>query len=230
MKARALGVVLVAALLAACGASTRNCVSPVPSYKASVEFAVDHDREAKVYCGGKYIGSGSAVMVGPGVGVTAGHVADEVHAGCRMVLINHAGEQYAATVRLRVQAQDLAVLAVPGDLFVEPVNLAADPWLGEPLVVVGHPVEISDDATHLSVTRGALVAFQVIDGLSQHSAPAYFGNSGGGVWTEDGQLLGIHTGGQLAPIEGMRPMPYEGRHYFVPASDVRLALRAAAAN
>ena len=54
------------------------------------------------------------------------------------------------------------------------------------------------------------------------TAPAYFGNSGGGVWADDGSLVGIAVAIMTARLPGIPwPLPYPGQTFMVPIENVR---------
>ena len=111
---------------------------------------------------------------------------------------NNPSGMHAAVVVKSDDTVDLAVLKVVGDLGSVPAHDVArladrNVGVGSDVVIVGHPIGLD-----YSFVRGVVSAYRKdIDGsdfrgtFMQISAPVYFGNSGGGVFNMDGELLGI---------------------------------------
>jgi hypothetical protein len=113
---------------------------------------------------------------------------------------------------LRIDAKKLPPLALGDSEAVRP---------GDPVVAIGHPLGLQD-----SVSNGLLSAVREVDGmvLLQVSAPIAPGSSGGPLFNEQGEVIGVATailvGGQNLNlglpakyvrelIEHPEPMPFE---------------------
>lgn len=157
----------------------------------------------------------SAVQVTPLVVATAKHcLPDDAKVG---------DEYEGGTLTHVSAAHDFA-------LFARPVT--APHWavmrpaqLGEHVYVVGWPQQVRDGDQQLTVTDGLVAGPVSAGGEARITAPAYYGNSGGGVWADDGSLVGILVSGEIARVDGYRwPVPYLASSYMVPIAHVRAAL------
>jgi S1-C subfamily serine protease len=91
--------------------------------------------------------------------------------------------------------------------------------LGEHIFVVGYPVQLGNGEQELTVTDGLVAGPVDSDGQARITAPVYFGNSGGGVWSDRGELVGIAVAIYAVRIDGYdRPLPYVGQSYMVPVA------------
>jgi len=127
--------------------------------------------------------------------VTAHHVVDgpawqTVRGGSRVLLAMTSGTWGAADVIARHKDLDLALLWVPRDngtaVFAEPIANAAKVSDGESIFVIGHP-----EGLRFTLSTGIIsrTDFKTI----QMSAPVSPGNSGGPVFDDRGELVGIVT-------------------------------------
>lgn len=184
------------ALLAAvlCLAACRPVVVQVPAQTdVAVSTALQHTVLMTEGC--------TAVSVGNGMVLTAAHCVDEVQLGADTsvgMLV------YRSTVR------DFAVLFDTGRLHAAAVKLRA-PNKYEHVYAVGYPVQLVSDRQELTVTDGLIAGPVAADGEWRITAPIFYGNSGGGVWAEDGSLVGLSVSGILA-------MP--AMNYIVSAGDI----------
>ena len=130
----------------------------------------------------------------------------------------------AAIILVKDDHRDLAVLEVDGDLGIN-TKLELDPFTGEDIWAAGYPVQkASPRSVILSITKGTLATKNVpVYGNSKGNgyfhrvtSQVYFGNSGGGVWTKEGKLLGI----VVALYAGESKVPYEGYYYVKPVNEV----------
>lgn len=153
----------------------------------------------------------TGVRVGGGLVVTAAHCLND------RVL----GDLYTdLKVGYISPHHDFAVLS--GDTPVSPVWLV-DARIGERLYVVGYPGSIDDDTQPLTVTDGVYTG--VTSGnMERITAFAYYGNSGGGVWSETGALLGIVVEIRPAGDGNYGPVPMPAHSYMVPIRYVRSVL------
>ena len=143
------------------------------------------------------LGQGSAVVVGPGVLVTNCHVL----ARARHVQVRRDGQGTSLPARLMLwdPPRDLCQLQVD-NLNAAPVKLgaAAQAVVGQPAYAIGHPRGLD-----LTMSAGLVSSFrrnaagQMV--LLQTSAAVSGGSSGGGLFNEAGELLGLTT---LASVTG----------------------------
>jgi S1-C subfamily serine protease len=189
-------------LLAGCAVvNVPEAMAPGEEFDA-VRYATEHTVHLK--------GSGcSAVMVGADRLVTAKHcVPDDAKAG----------DSYEGGTLLHISpAYDFAVVQIRDPKLR---IVLKEPRAGEHLYVVGYPVQLGSSEQVLTVTDGICAGPVDSDGQWRITAPVYFGNSGGGVWSDNGELLGIAVSIYAAPMDGLRPMPYAAQSFMVPASVV----------
>lgn len=151
----------------------------------------DHDRRSAPP--GTPLGSGSGVLVAPGIVVTNAHV---IHGGNHFTLGR--GKQ-ALTVLAVDPMHDLALLQ--GDIPGEPLpmrNVAAI-WLGEAILAAGYPL-MDLLGADLKVSTGNVSGLKGWEGdvsRFQFTAPIGSGSSGGAILDECGNLIGI-TASSLA--------------------------------
>jgi len=93
---------------------------------------------------------------------------------------------------------DVALIKISGVSGLEPLTLADSSTLvpGEPVIVVGNPFGIFETVTCgvISRTNGIIyssIAGRWISNLVQYDAPTNPGNSGGPVFNQEGQVIGI---------------------------------------
>lgn len=147
----------------------------------------------------------TAVDIGHGRLVTAKHCVDELKLGDKTSIGMLA---YVSADR------DFAVLISQERIKNSPAELRA-PRLGEHVYAVGYPVQLATKQQELTVTDGVVSGPSDKEGSLRFTAPIYYGNSGGGVWAEDGSLIGIS-------VSGFLQMP--GMNFLVSAEDIAKAL------
>ena len=149
------------------------------------------------------ISVGSGVIVEPGVVITSAHVVQGTQGA--KVLVN--GKEYFPSAHILAPDLDLCLLRVPA-LPNPPISLAgkADIKKGLKVKAIGFPNGLGPIGT--SGTISALWRFRGSQ-LIQSDVITHHGNSGGGLFTEDGRLVGVVTFGLLS---------YEGLSFSVPAS------------
>lgn len=140
---------------------------------------------------GLLLGQGSAVVVAPGQLVTNCHVL----ARARKVQVRRDGQSEALAARLALWdvQRDLCQLDVP-DLDAPAVALGptAAAAVGQPAYAIGHPQGLD-----LTMSAGLVSSFrrnaagQLV--LLQTSAAISGGSSGGGLFNEAGELIGLTT-------------------------------------
>ena len=177
------------------------------------------------------LGQGSAVVIGPETLVTNCHV---LRKGKR-VEVTHAKVVSTATLELWDTARDLCQLRAPG-LNAPAVTLAADPVVvGQNVYALGAPAGLE-----LTLSAGLISALRRDDSdrltAIQTSAAISPGSSGGGLFDDQGRLIGITTafvGGNAQnlnmalPVAMVRELPE--RHAAAQASKSAPAKSAAAA-
>jgi S1-C subfamily serine protease len=127
--------------------------------------------------------------------VTARHVLDgpalnTAKAGTRGLIAMSSGTWGAADVVARHRSLDLLLLWMPrtkgNATFVQPVAKATPPSEGENVFVIGHP-----EGLRFTLSTG--IISRMHGSTIQMSAPVSPGNSGGPVFDDRGNLLGIVT-------------------------------------
>lgn len=209
---RALVLVALVALGCTPAAVPVPVESPVARTERAVDVAIDHtvllDDPG---CTG--------VRIGDGLVLTAKHCMNG-----RVV-----GDIYSNfTVKYVSPAYDFAVMS--GDGPTAGVILQ-DALIGEHLYVVGYPQSVDDLKQYLTVTDGIFAGPSSYD-QERITAYGYYGNSGGGVWNDSGELIGIlvtmrPSTATYGPSEIPVPMP--AHSFMVPVRFIRLAMAAHAA-
>lgn len=93
--------------------------------------------------------------------------------------------------------------------------------MGEHVWVVGYPVQLGSGEQELTVTDGVVAGPVDSEGQARITAPVYFGNSGGGVWSDRGELVGIAVAIYAAHLDLGRPVPYVAQSFMVPVELIR---------
>jgi S1-C subfamily serine protease len=154
----------------------------------------------------------TGVNVGNGFLVTAAHCVPDW---------TGVGDEYEGGVLGYVDPdEDFAIVLMDDPAYAgTPVKLrAAD--VGERLFVVGYPTQMGSRKQALTVTDGVYTGVVNDKHEERITAEVYFGNSGGGVWGEDGALLGIAVN-IWADSGSSPPMPYAGQAFMVPVARFR---------
>lgn len=195
------GTVIALAVLAGCAAPQTAEAPTLPVNP--VEMAIART----VYLEGSGC---TAVAMGADRMVTAKHCAPDGAA---------AGDTYEGGILLFVSpTEDFVVIEVFDAR--HPVALHAGK-AGEHIYVVGYPVQLGNGEQDLTVTDGIIAGPISRDLQHRITAPVYFGNSGGGVWSDRGELVGIAVSIFAAHIDNGRPIPYAGQSFMVPVSSIR---------
>lgn len=155
--------------------------------------------------------SGSGVVFSSGLVATAKHVLDRK---CTYSLVDSKGMKHQGYgVRLHEEL-DIGTIVCLG-LGVHPKTKKAHPVMGEPVVVLGYPYDLRIGKPVFSITRGNAAAWY--EGhVFKHTAPTYYGNSGGPVFNMDGVLVGIISSGIIS-FDGI---PYDGMYHAVDAVEL----------
>lgn len=179
----------------------------------SVQSSVVEVRVRSTFSGSQ----GSGVIIAPqGLIITNDHVVNG--ASGNVEVVTAAGQSIPAEVVTTDSANDLAVLRPlssvgPGVTLVP--DSSGPPPTGESVFAIGSPFGYQN-----TVTAGVVSAFRTDRGrpLIQFDAPVNPGNSGGGLFDLNGQLIGIPTS-ISSPVAGN-----VGIAFAVPASRVRALL------
>lgn len=192
MKAVALALALG---LAAC--APRTIVVRAPSDQdVAVETGLKHTVFAKsLGC--------TAVDIGTGILITAKHCVDGEEQGL--------GSQSDAGMVIYISPDLDFALLFDSSRMDQPRPVLRAPRIGEHVYAIGYPAQLATKKQALTVTDGVMAGPDDGEGHLRFTAPIYFGNSGGGVWGEDGALVGISVSGFLN-IPGM--------NFLVSAADV----------
>jgi len=136
---------------------------------------------------GMALGVGSGVVIGDGLVITNCHVA---RTGPRIV-VKHGNDQYDARLDRLDDEFDLCRLAVLG-LRAPAVSIGRSSSLkvGQKVFAIGSPQGLD-----LTLSDGLVSALRTTNDVNviQTSAPVSQGSSGGGLFTETGELVGIVT-------------------------------------
>jgi hypothetical protein len=155
----------------------------------------------------------TGVRVGGGLVLTAKHCIEDRY---------DLNDTYSGFQISHISAtRDFIVMA--GDTFIKPVALSSA-LIGEHVYIVGFPMSIDDGAQALTVTDGVFTGRE-FEGMERITAYAYYGNSGGGVWNDAGELIGIlvEMRPDSAGYHGL-PSPHPAYSYMVPVRSIRGAL------
>lgn len=123
--------------------------------------------------------------------------------------------------------KDIAIISVKKNLKVS-TNFNTDPYLGMPVYSVGYTGLLGVRTKgKISMSKGVMATIGVVlqpksGKVNRVTSQLFFGNSGGGVWSADGRLLGVAVmlvGAQ--PHNQQAPtMPYEGNYYIKPSGQI----------
>ncbi|WP_049752351.1 bifunctional trypsin-like peptidase domain-containing/SEL1-like repeat protein [Pelodictyon luteolum] len=162
--------------------------------------------------------SGDVLVMGSGVVLPGGTVATCHHvvSDARKITVDYAGGEYPAVVRYSDIERDICSLTVQG-LKAPAVSMGSMAALavGERVYAVGTP-----QGYPLTLSEGIISGFREVRGhrYMQTTAPISSGSSGGGLFDEEGLLVGMTTfflkdAQQMnfaAPVEWLAALP-EGR-------------------
>lgn len=155
----------------------------------------------------------TGVQVGRGIVVTARHCLPDDAKRNDMF-----GEK--GVVAYVGEKDDFAVLYYSLPVGVDRIKMRPA-RVGEHLYVVGYPMQLGNEKQALTVTDGIYTGYTDEEGQQRITAEVYFGNSGGGVWADDGSLVGISVAVFAYHADGMsNPLPYAGQGFMVPIEKV----------
>jgi len=164
----------------------------------------------------KLKGVGSGVIVSKdGLIVTNAHVINMTN---KVYVIFNDGTQYEANSVAIDQKNDLALIKIPVERELKPIEIASDIMIGETVVAIGNPfgLENSVSAGIISGTHRKFISGSnnqiIFDDLIQTDASINPGNSGGALLNLKGELVGIN----LAVIQNAQSVGFT-----IPADRVR---------
>ncbi len=169
----------------------------------------------------KWLGSGVLISRN-GLVLTAAHVVDASDLRTlTMVTLN--GNLYEMKVLLVNKRLDLALVepkASAQDFPFAKVQVSNDLWTGEPVLIVGHPLQ-----HFFTVTDGIITSlpfsFAYFNRIIETNALILPGNSGGPVFNEKGEVIGIvsamYVQGLLGPTGIGIVVPIDGIHHLLKA-------------
>ena len=158
------------------------------------------------------IGAGSGFIVATGKHVVTNlHVVACIDEGGKIGLMSANGEVVQAKVEWKSKAKDLAILAVEKNLGGQPVTFAARSTLDErdKIIIAGYPgtaLRSERDFGRVSFAEGIISKFTEFnspEGEIRHiqiTAPVNPGNSGGPLFNEYGQVVGINVQKSLVAV------------------------------
>ncbi len=170
---------------------------------------------------GKAIGFGSGVVVPGGDVATNCHVVEKA----AMIKVHQGGKDYNAVLHYNDQNRDVCSLSVPG-MRVPPIPIGTtkNVKVGSKIYALGAP-----QGLELSLSEGIISSLRPVEGgqYLQITAPISPGSSGGGLFDEEGRLIGLTAfylmeGQQLnfaVPVEWIVELPT--RHDKASKSAVR---------
>ena len=168
------------------------------------------------------IGAGSGFIVATGKHVvTNRHVVACAEEGGRVGVMSASGELVQATVAWKSKAKDLAILNVEKSLGGQPVTFATRSTMDErdKVIVAGYPGAArrsERDFGRVSFAEGIISKFTELDspdGTIRHiqiTAPVNPGNSGGPLFNELGQVIGINVQKSLTAVLVVDPSAPQG--------------------
>lgn len=158
------------------------------------------------------IGGGSGFIVATGSHVvTNRHVVACADEGGKVGVMSASGEWVQATVVWKSKAKDLAVLSVEKSLGGQPVTFSTRSAMDErdKIIIAGYPgaaLRSERDFGRVSFAEGIIskfTEFDSTDGTIRHiqiTAPVNPGNSGGPLFNEFGQVVGINVQKSLTAV------------------------------
>jgi len=162
-------------------------------------------------------GSGSAVAIRAGTAVVAAHVVVD---GIEDMTIKGYEAESIEYVDFSDKV-DLAIVSVPGLLCPCAELARTSPFYLEEVLSVGYPLGMG-----IKVTTEGRYQGDLNDERHLFTAPGIFGNSGGGIFNEEGALVAILTGGAFYRIPGAPHLPAAVPHlaFATPIKSVKEVL------
>jgi len=198
-------------IISALEASLDSSVSADIRNKARTTMnAIDNKSEPEVeepslkQAGSKTLRTGSGVLVSKnGLVVTAAHVIAE----CQTIKIISGGTRATAKIISVDEKNDVALLQAEGGPYeASPLDMSGDAPLGSRVFTVGFP-HVDIQGTSPKMTRGEISSNSGMRDdptCWQVSVPVQMGNSGGGLFDEAGNVVGVIVGKVDAVTSAMK--------------------------
>lgn len=179
---------------------------------------IDHGLGLSVVQVHAYTDSGR-MFFGSGVAVAPDRVATNCHVtrAAKAIMVSKGPERLPAVSQQADLTHDVCVLEVPGLKFpLAKLGSADRAAVGATIYFYGYP-----RALGMAFSQGRVEALHPFDGSLVIETTADFtqGASGGGLFNEDGQLIGLAT---------FMPSHQQGHNYAIPADWISAVLRTAA--
>ena len=124
--------------------------------------------------------------------------------------------------------RDMAMLYTKKNLHLN-TAFELNTYTGQQIISAGFPHQFADSSKkYFSISAGTLATRYVIVGgdsdengyYHRVTSPIYFGNSGGGVWSKEGKLIGVVVVlyGVTSPNDAT--IPYDGYYYIKPIEEI----------
>lgn len=188
---------------------------PVNVEQTRIGVLVDATVKINVDCG-EDSGSGSGVVISTDVYrtsqvLTAAHLdsADEA-VECVFTVVNSKGKEFPAKMTKKDSKLDLMLLTV-SDVVSVPTPVAMYSFVGQNVTCVGFPSQVLDDELHLSITKGQIASRFIVE--DRITADIYFGSSGGPVFNDQNQVVGIVSYLIIGGISSGYPVPFPGQYF-----------------
>ena len=179
--------------------------SPIDSAMAALaEIPIEAMKAAtvRILCKSSFsgVGSGSGVIVGVGDHVvTNSHVIECVDSGGDLIVIQSKEQRHSAKVIWKSDEKDLAVLQLDGTIAGTLPSFTTSAMVSDAQTVyaLGFPgaADLSRDSLfQVKITKGIISARTTFQGLKVYQTDAAIngGNSGGPLFNEAGQVIGIN--------------------------------------
>lgn len=215
---------LAATLLAASALTVVGCSSQLldPIVTNASASAINKQASSVVRVDLTDGGHGSGVYIGNGIILTAGHVAKDQKVV--MVKMDNGTVQSADVLWVNADYDVAALAPVHPDQMMASFLSCGTPKIGDSIVAAGSPGN-ENDLYIPGKIAGAEHGNAVWKSIVVSSVPAGHGISGGGVFDDAGEVVGILVGGSLDytvdPVDG-RPLDLTstGLSYIVPGSAI----------
>lgn len=201
--------------------------APIAAMRASV---------VRIVCASSGYGavSGSGFSIGSGKEfATNWHVVDQSRSGWATFILDDNGNEISCRIIARNEEKDIAVLRAEGNFSKPPVTFAElkNMEVGEDVFALGFPgaSDIAEDTyakgqKGITVTKGIL-SREIVSGGShylQTDAAVNSGNSGGPLYNDHGEVIGINT----AKPGGIAGVVSEGISWAIRADEIMSLLDA----